>query len=472
MNLENVCIYFHFQSLQMLLKSCYKICKSYSVVHPVNLRFPLTRTLFCSTPSWKKSDIHLFKEFPIKKDTKLNPLAQLKVSKSRSDNHDDSAKALRVSVIGTTNSGKSTLINKLTGHHVCPESMKANTTRSNARAIITEGDTQIVFVDTPGVTDLETATKFKLEKSLLNDPEESCMEADLLLVLHDVSNRFVREAINKKVLRLLFLYYRNVPSILVLNKMDTIPRSRRMYDLIRKLTCNRLDGVQGEVNITKDTESRKSTEAYLKKKSKKIEEVKDASFDRINKIIETSKSSHVSESDVHELTSELIGWPGFRDVFTISALKGDGVNDLRNYLMASAKPGFWPYSKQMRFDSDPRDIVINIIKSKFLEHLPNAIPYGLQPEISMWEMDENWNRLNILATVDAKNKNIYRVLLGPKGSRIQRMGRDTQEALINFFSHEVYFKLSVVPKFDLKEAERAKSSNKAPTTLKPNIQLP
>ena len=455
--------------MQMALTSLFKICKNYSFVHPVNLRFSLTGKLSSSQPAWKKKDVHLFKEFP-KKDPKLNPLSQLQVSKIRNDNHDDKAKVLRVSVIGTTNSGKSTLINKLTGHHICPESMKANTTRSNARAIISEGDTQIVFVDTPGVTDLETATKFKLEKSLIRGPEESCMEADLLLVLHDVSNRFVREAINKKVLRLLFLYYSNVPSILVLNKMDTIPRSRRMYDLIRKLTCNRLDGVQGEVSITKDTESKRSTEAYLKKKSKKCEDQDDDSSDRLNQIMETSKSSHVSENDVSELTSDLIGWPGFRDVFTISALKGDGVNDLRNYLNASAIPGFWPYPKEMRFDSDPRDIVINIIKSKFLEHLPNAVPYGLQPVISMWEMDANWDRLNILVTVDAKNKNIYSVLI--KKSRIQQMTRDTQEALRNFFSHEVYFKLSVIPKFDMKEMERARSANKVPSTLKPNLQLP
>ena len=121
--------------------------------------------------------------------------------------------------------------------------MKANTTRSNARAIMTQGDTQIIFLDTPGVVDSKAVSKYKLENSLIMDPERSCYDADLLIVLHDVSNRYVREAINKKVLRLLALYYRDVPSILVLNKMDTIPKSRRVYDLIRKLTCNRLDGV-------------------------------------------------------------------------------------------------------------------------------------------------------------------------------------------------------------------------------------
>ena len=96
-----------------------------------------------------------------------------------------------VGIIGLNGAGKSTLINKLTGHHICPESMKANTTRSNARAIISEGDTQIVFVDTPGVTDLETATTFKLEQRLLNDPikknEENEVITPSIQLLYQVS---------------------------------------------------------------------------------------------------------------------------------------------------------------------------------------------------------------------------------------------------------------------------------------------
>ena len=148
--------------------------------------------------------------------------------------------------------------------------MKANTTRSNARAIMTQGDTQIVFLDTPGVVDSKAVSKYKLDNNLIMDPERSCYDADLLIVLHDVSNRYVREAINKKVLRLLALYYRDVPSILVLNKMDTIPRSRRVYDLIRKLTCNRLDGVQGQVSISKH-DSKRSMETYLKRKAREMD---------------------------------------------------------------------------------------------------------------------------------------------------------------------------------------------------------
>ena len=75
----------------------------------------------------------------------------------------------------------------------------------------------------------------------MRGPLDSCLETDLICVLHDVSNRFVRESISKRVLDLL-IRNPDVPSILVLNKMDTVPRSRRMFDLIRKLTCGQLEG--------------------------------------------------------------------------------------------------------------------------------------------------------------------------------------------------------------------------------------
>ena len=69
-------------------------------------------------------------------------------------------------------------------------------------------------------------------------------------MIHDVSNRYVREAISKRVLDLLI---RNptIPSILVLNKMDTVPHSQKMYELIRKLTCGQLEG-QRQVYLVND----------------------------------------------------------------------------------------------------------------------------------------------------------------------------------------------------------------------------
>ncbi len=61
----------------------------------------------------------------------------------------------------------------------------------------------------------DIVTKFSF---LCHPPEGGCQEADLLLIVQDVSNRYVREAIDKKVLRLLCLF-NHVPAVLVLNKM-------------------------------------------------------------------------------------------------------------------------------------------------------------------------------------------------------------------------------------------------------------
>ena len=53
--------------------------------------------------------------------------------------------------MGLPNAGKSTLVNKLVNRSVCPTSSKVHTTMHKAEAIYTEGDTQIVFMDTPGL---------------------------------------------------------------------------------------------------------------------------------------------------------------------------------------------------------------------------------------------------------------------------------------------------------------------------------
>ena len=75
-----------------------------------------------------------------------------------------------------------------------------------------------MFKDTPGVVRLAEARKFKLEPELVLGPERACDEVDLLVYVHDVSNRYVREAIDKRILRLLVLFH-NVPTVLILNKI-------------------------------------------------------------------------------------------------------------------------------------------------------------------------------------------------------------------------------------------------------------
>lgn len=97
----------------------------------------------------------------------------------------------------------------------------------------------------------------------------------------------------------------------------------------------------------------------------------------------------------------MLGWPGFTDVFTISALNGDGVDDLREYLLESAKTGKntvesgskysaekpllgpWIFPPNVRTDEDPRKIVVDTVKSKILDHLDGYLAYRLEPQIEV-----------------------------------------------------------------------------------------
>lgn len=122
-----------------------------------------------------------------------------------------------VSIVGRPNVGKSTLINHLIGKKVAITSNKPQTTRNIIQGIYNDQDTQIVFVDTPGIH----KPKHKLGKALNRQAYYSISDVDVVLFLVDVSERqgpgdlYVIEKLKEG----------NKPVILVLNKIDTISKS-------------------------------------------------------------------------------------------------------------------------------------------------------------------------------------------------------------------------------------------------------
>ena len=140
------------------------------------------------------------------------------------------------------------------------------------------------------------------------------------------------------------------------------------------------------------------------------------------------------------------------------------MSDLKEYLLGSVRPGRWRYPEDLQYDGDTKQIVLNIIKSKFLDHLPNVIPYKLVPVIQMWEMDEQWNRLQIVVTVDCHSKNTFYLVIGRKGTKISKISEDIQESLKNFFQEDVFFKLTVIPKFTFSLDNQNEKKNTKPTS--------
>lgn len=127
-------------------------------------------------------------------------------------------KAGFVSVIGRPNVGKSTLLNRILGEKISIISDKPQTTRDKIQLIYTDEDTQMIFLDTPGMQN----PRNKLGEHMLNTSRGSVGDADVVLYLVDTS-----EYIGSREKDIIdFLQGIEVPIILVINKIDTIEKSK------------------------------------------------------------------------------------------------------------------------------------------------------------------------------------------------------------------------------------------------------
>jgi GTP-binding protein Era len=121
-----------------------------------------------------------------------------------------------VGVIGRPNVGKSTLLNTIMDRKIAIVSPKAQTTRNNIMGIYHDEDTQIVFIDTPGIH----KPKHSLGKALNSQAYYSINDVDILVLVVDISERYGSG--DKFVLDKLKDI--DKPVILVLNKIDKIPK--------------------------------------------------------------------------------------------------------------------------------------------------------------------------------------------------------------------------------------------------------
>jgi len=351
------------------------------------------------------------------------------------------SKILRVSVVGDPNAGKSTLVNQIVGWKTCAVSSKVHTTRKNTKSVLMDGSTQIVFLDTPGLIGLQEKKQHKLESSLLIDPEKSLIEADLVVVLHDVTNKWTRDKLSKKVLRLLYLYPEK-ESILVLNKVDALKDKRLLLELMSNLTENMVDG---KMLQTKPVPSKMK---FLKNKHHPVRLPETRATPEIHSEEEEFDFSkeNLTEKQVEIVIQDKTGWHKFSRVFMISALKNDGLVEVKDYLLAAARPGRWLFHSSLVTDQDPYEIAIATVREKLLNTLPDEIPYNVNISVEFWEFAMS-GVLKIVMRLDCPKSNISRIIVGGKGRRVAAIAKETEQDFRNIFRCDVRLILNVLPHF-------------------------
>ena len=142
-----------------------------------------------------------------------------------------------VSVVGRPNVGKSTLLNRILKEKLSITSNKAQTTRNKITMIHTDDRGQIIFLDTPGIQ----SPKNKLGDFMLKTSVSSMEGVDVILMVVDMSDylgpkdQMILDAMEKEG--------RNIPAILVINKVDVAPRDEVLPIIAKFAAMNRFDDI-------------------------------------------------------------------------------------------------------------------------------------------------------------------------------------------------------------------------------------
>ncbi len=166
--------------------------------------------------------------FGLAREGYIKKSAELEESEAAGEDEDilaDSTpkKTAFITIIGRPNVGKSTLMNTIIGEKVAIVSNKPQTTRNRITGIYTEGDTQYVFVDTPGMH----RPKTKLGEFMMKSADESLSGTDVIIYMIESGQTPEKADIQiiEKIKRA------KIPALLVINKIDAGKRDKLLITI-------------------------------------------------------------------------------------------------------------------------------------------------------------------------------------------------------------------------------------------------
>ncbi|XP_023935009.1 GTPase Era, mitochondrial [Bicyclus anynana] len=314
-------------------------------------------------------------------------------SQPKQDSIKDLCKVVNVAIIGAPNAGKSTLINKIIERKICAASNKVHTTTKLVRAICYEDNTQIVFLDTPGIVTEKEQKKYNLPDSMLAACQKSLRCADVIGVVHDVSNKWTKDSLHRDVIKMLEMV-KNIPSFLIINKVDRLKSKKQLLTIISNVTNGIIAG----------------NPMPVANKHKK---------------------------------PEGIGYSNFSDVFLVSALNGDGVNDIKKYLIENSKLRSLHYSQSDWSDQTPESLIEEAVRAKFLDFLAQEIPYNLKTRLEYFDDINHEDKIVCSVSVECPTERLARLISGAGGGRLQQIKSHVRNDLIDMFKKTVVIDIAL-----------------------------
>src|SRR6185312_15622137 len=273
-------------------------------------------------------------------------------------------------IIGAPNAGKSTLTNALVGSKVAIVSPKVQTTRMIVKGVAVTGETQIVFVDTPGIF----RPRRRLDRAMVGAAWSGAEDADAILVVVDAAD---------------------------LAATPNSPGARDTEMILQGL---------------KDNKTRKA--------------------------LVLNKIDGMKRENLLPLTEKLHNAAMFEDVFLVSALKGDGVKDVAEWVRARMPEGPFLYPEDQAADMPMRLLAAAITREKIYHRLHDELPYASAVETEKWEERKDGS-VRIEQVIYVQREGQRAIALGKGGQTIKIIGQLAREEMEELFDRRVHLFLFV-----------------------------
>ncbi len=155
-----------------------------------------------------------------------------------------------------------------------------------------------------------------------------------------------------------------------------------------------------------------------------------------------NKIDTVEKQKLLELGAELSKKSAFEHVFMISALNGDGVDDLKTGLAAAMPPGPWLYPEDQIADLPQRLLAAEVTREKIYLRLHQELPYASTVETESWKRQKDGS-IRIQQVIYVERDTQKMIVLGKAGRSIREIGRLAREELSEMLDCKVHLFLFV-----------------------------
>ncbi|MCT8990911.1 GTPase Era [Chelativorans sp. SCAU2101] len=160
------------------------------------------------------------------------------------------------------------------------------------------------------------------------------------------------------------------------------------------------------------------------------------------KILLLNKIDRIKREKLLVLAAEANARVPFERTFMISALTGDGCEDVMNYLAEALPEGPWYYPEDQISDLPMRQLAAEITREKIYLRLHQELPYSAHVETEKWE-ERKGGSVRIEQVIYVEREGQKKIVLGHKGATIRAIGQAAREELCHLLEQKVHLFLFV-----------------------------